>query len=108
MGSHEDIVPAQKTTSHHLPVIPINPAEKHAQPIVDYSIEENVLQHVRANRWLALDIGDFRVIRFNWVVFSLASVILWAFVIGVLASNTTKDGDPHNESLAEFNIWKSW
>lgn len=59
-----------------LPVIPVNPTELHAQRIVDFSEEENVKKHVRANRWLALDAGAFRICRFNWVVFAFASIIL--------------------------------
>jgi hypothetical protein len=59
-----------------LPVIPVDVAELHAQRIVDYSNEENVKKHVRANRWLALDAGSFRICRFNWVVFAFASIIL--------------------------------
>ena len=59
-----------------LPVIPVLPRELHAQPIVDFSDEENVKKHVRANRWLALDAGSFRICRFNWVVFALASIVL--------------------------------
>jgi len=96
-------------THVHLPVIPVKPSEKHAQPIVDYSVEANVLQHVRANRWLALDIGRFRVARFNWVVFALASIILWAFVIGVMASGKQDaDGTKSNAALTEFAIWQKW
>ena len=93
-------------TTIHLPVIPINPKEKHAQPIIDYAIEENVLQHVRANRWLAIDLCSFRVVRFNWVVFSMASVVLWAFVVGVLASE--KKDSKENGALQEFALWKTW
>jgi len=93
----------------HLPVIPVNPKEKQAQPIVDYAVEANVLQHVRANRWLALDIGSFRVARFNWVVFTFASAVLWAFVIGVMASEKEDaDGANFNAALSEFAIWQKW
>jgi len=96
-------------THLHLPVIPVNPQAKHAQPIVDYAVEANVLEHVRANRWLALDIGSFRVARFNWVVFSCASAILWAFVIGVMASEKKDaDGAKFNAALSQFAMWQKW
>ena len=61
--------------------------------------------HVRANRWLALDIGSFREARFNWVVFTFASAVLWAFVIGVMASEKKDvDGVKFNAALSEFAI----
>jgi hypothetical protein len=59
-----------------LPVIPVNPRELHLQPAVDFADEEEVKKHVRANRWLALDAGNLRICRFNWVVFAFASIIL--------------------------------
>lgn len=96
-------------THVHLPVIPVNPQEKHAQAIVDYAVEANVLQHVRMNRWLALDIGSFRVARFNWVVFTFASAVLWAFVIGVMASEQKDaEGAKFNGALKVFAIWQKW
>ena len=36
----------------------------------------------------------FKVFRFNWVVFAGASIVLWAFVIGVLASDQTDADAP--------------
>ena len=89
-----------------LPVIPVNPKALHAQRIVDYSDEKNILKHVRRNRWLAIDVGSFRVCRFNWVVFACSSAILWAFVIGVLTAPNNDAGK--NTALVEFGTWQSW
>ena len=101
-----------------LPVIPVNPEEKHRQRIVDFSIEDNLKEtsnsagrgdykvEVRNNRWLAIDLGSFRLCRFNWVVFAFSSIVLWAFVIGVLTSPDNAAGK--NSALAEFSMWQSW
>jgi len=103
------LIVSTMATHVHLPVIPVNPQEKHAQAIVDYAVEANVLQHVRMNRWLALDIGSFRVARFNWVVFTFASAVLWAFVIGVMASEQKDaEGAKFNGALKVFAIWQKW
>jgi len=51
------------------------------------------------------------VCRFNWVVFAGASIVLWAFVIGVLASDKTDPAAPCvavNPALDEFGMWQTW
>ena len=45
----------------HLPIIPVDPEALHAQKIVDFSDEEELKKHVRKSRWLALDVGAFKV-----------------------------------------------
>jgi hypothetical protein len=97
----------------HLPVIPINPAVLHAQRMVDFSVEDNLLNHVRKNRWIKLDLGSFRIARFNWVVFASASILLWAFVIAVLSSDKTVTDakgaeSTSNTALIEFKMWRTW
>ena len=62
---------------YHLPVIPVDVNAKHVQKRVDYSDENNVLQHVRPSRWLSMDIGGVRLFRCNWLVFFGASIFLW-------------------------------
>merc|ERR1712216_348847 len=89
---------------YHLPVIPVDVNAKHVQKRVDYSDENNVLQHVRPSRWLSMDIGGIRLFRCNWLVFFGASIFLWAFVIGVLAS----DKADSNPALDEFGTWMTW
>ncbi|EKX48971.1 hypothetical protein GUITHDRAFT_68154 [Guillardia theta CCMP2712] len=90
-----------------LPVIPLNPREKHTQPIVDFNLEENLLQYVRPSRWVAINVGDFPLLRFNWVVSLLASVILWVFIIVVLTAQDNAQGI--NVALLEFNnTWQPW
>ena len=49
------------TAEPHLPIIPVDPAALHAQKIVDFSDEAELKKHVRASRWLALDVGAFKV-----------------------------------------------
>lgn len=93
-------------TQNALPVIPVNIKRANAHRIVDYSDEENVKKWVRPSRWLAIDLGSFKVARFNWVVFTLASIVLWSFVIGVLAAPSNEDGA--NKALKEFGMWQSW
>jgi choline-glycine betaine transporter len=90
----------------HLPVIPIDPQRCHAQKIVDFGDETEITKFMRPNRWLKIDIGGFKVCRFNWVVFTFASIILWAFVIGVLAAPDNDAGS--NKALVEFGTWQSW
>jgi hypothetical protein len=93
-------------TQTALPVIPVNTKRINHDRIVDFSDEENVKKFVRPSRWLAIDLGSFKVARFNWVVFTLASIVLWAFVIGVLAAPSNEDGA--NMALKEFGMWQSW
>jgi hypothetical protein len=52
-----------------------------------------------------------KVCRFNWVVFAGASIVLWAFVIGVLAADKTDPEAPCtavNPALTEFGMWQHW
>ena len=48
----------------------------------------------------------------NWVVFSVSSLFLWAFVIGVLAVQCDPETDEScksaNSSLDEFKKWQHW
>jgi choline-glycine betaine transporter len=51
--------------------------------------------------------------RLNWVVFSIASIVLWAFVIGVLGSRCDTEAEGSsctsaNPSLDEFKVWQHW
>lgn len=39
------------------PVIPVRPAEKHAQDPVDFSKEEEVLKFIPKARWVSIDIA---------------------------------------------------
>ena len=55
---------------YRLPVIDVDIKRCHAQPIVDFSDEKNLLDpgpdmlpYVRKNRWLSVDIGSFRFLR---------------------------------------------
>jgi hypothetical protein len=45
-----------------LPVIPVEPEALHAQKIVDFSDEAELKKHVRSSRWLAIDVGSFKVL----------------------------------------------
>ncbi|EKX40613.1 hypothetical protein GUITHDRAFT_88699 [Guillardia theta CCMP2712] len=90
-----------------LPVIPLNPREKHTQPIVDFNLEENLLQYVRPSRWVSINVGNFPLLRFNWVVSLLASAILWVFIVVVLTAKDNAQGI--NVALLEFNsTWQTW
>ena len=44
-----------------LPVIPVEPEALHAQKVVDFSDEAELKKHVRSSRWLAIDVGSFKV-----------------------------------------------
>lgn len=49
---------------YKMPVIDIDPARCHAQKKVDFSDESEILKYVRPHRWLSLDIGGVRLLRF--------------------------------------------
>ena len=51
---------------YKMPVIDIDPVRLHAQKKVDFSDESEVLKYVRANRWLSLDIGGVRLLRYRY------------------------------------------
>mmetsp|Transcript_46595 Transcript_46595/g.116728 ORF Transcript_46595/g.116728 Transcript_46595/m.116728 type:complete len:923 (-) Transcript_46595:217-2985(-) len=90
-----------------LPVIPINPEECHVQRIVDFQDEENVKKFMRPNRWLSINLGPIKLIRMNWVVFSMATVVLWSFIIGTLLSPVDEAGT--NLALKTFSdVWQVW
>mmetsp|Transcript_5419 Transcript_5419/g.6237 ORF Transcript_5419/g.6237 Transcript_5419/m.6237 type:complete len:908 (-) Transcript_5419:199-2922(-) len=58
------------------------------------------LTHVRPNRWIEVDVGEYRLFRFNWVTSLIASVMLWGFGIACLV-----DGDA---TYNEFKQWQTW
>ena len=95
-----------------IPVIPVDINVKHEQRPVDFSNDENVKQHVRPWKWLALNVGAFPLVRFNWVVSLGASIFLWAFVIASLEATETKtvDGEETttNKAFVEFGRWMTW
>ena len=72
------------------PVIPVDVDLVHTQESKDWHDEANVLQFVRANRWISIDVGAYRAIRANWVVFSVASFFMWAVTICTLAIRDDK------------------
>lgn len=63
-------------------------------------IQEDLMHHVRPNRWLSLDLAGVRVCRCNWVVSLMATCFLWGFVTYCLAD---KDG-----ALKELKFWQTW
>jgi len=87
------------------PVIPVDVDLAHTQESKDWHDEANVLQFVRANRWLSIDVGSHRALRANWVVFAIASVFMWAVTISTLA---VRDAEGNSILIDEFEVWKSW
>ena len=56
---------------------------------------------------MSINVGDFPLLRFNWVVSLLASAILWVFIIVVLTAKDNAQGI--NVALLEFNdTWQAW
>jgi choline-glycine betaine transporter len=90
-----------------LPCIPIDPRVANEAPL-DFEQEENILKFVRPSRWVSVDVCGFRLLRINWVVTIMASLVLWAFVIYVAVSDETKDSGERNPALVEFGKWQSW
>mmetsp|Transcript_19244 Transcript_19244/g.26631 ORF Transcript_19244/g.26631 Transcript_19244/m.26631 type:complete len:801 (-) Transcript_19244:111-2513(-) len=66
----------------------------------DFTKEENILKFVRPNRWMSINIGDYALIRCNWVVSLIATIFLWGFVI---YSFEDEEGSQDN-----FGTWQSW
>ena len=68
--------------------------------IPDFSKDEDLLEHVNRSRYIILDVGGFRILRCNWVVTALASIVLWSLVIYSIEQET--------EAQEEFGKWQSW
>ena len=69
-------------------------------PIADFSDETELMQFVRASRWLAIDAGRYRLLRLNWVTALMAIFVLWGFSIAALVAP--------EDVLAEAKEWQSW
>ena len=69
-------------------------------PVADFTDEAELFRFVRASRWLSVDIAGRRVLRLNWVVTTLAVIVLWGFSISALVA-------PH-DTLAQAAKWQSW
>ena len=65
----------------------------------DFSKDEVILKHVNPNRYISLDVGGFRILRLNWVVSGLASIVLWGLVVYCINEGTT--------ASTEFGKWQS-
>ena len=46
----------------HLPVIPVEPEALHAEKLVDFSDESQLRKHVRPEKGMAIDFGNFKVV----------------------------------------------
>mmetsp|Transcript_30151 Transcript_30151/g.71391 ORF Transcript_30151/g.71391 Transcript_30151/m.71391 type:complete len:487 (+) Transcript_30151:79-1539(+) len=88
------------------PVIPVNVDKAHAQPFKDWHDEATVLEYVRPNRWMSLDLCSRQAIRCNWVVFSIASFVMW--IITILTLTVRDPEDDTSILIKEFDVWKSW
>ncbi|KAJ1490011.1 hypothetical protein T484DRAFT_1778338 [Baffinella frigidus] len=89
----------------HQPVIPVDVDLAHTQQSNDWHDEETVKKFVRPNRWIAIDLCSYRVLRANWVVFGIASLFMWAVTIVTLA---IRDDKGNSVVIDEFEVWKSW
>jgi len=76
---------------------------------LDFSTDEAIEQFVRPSRWVKLDVGGFRIFRFNWLVTLLASLVLWGCCLYVVISDGNKDDNGgKNVALTTFSRWQSW
>ena len=71
---------------------------------LDFSTDEAIEQFVRPSRWVKLDVGGFRIFRFNWLVTLLASLVLWGCCLYVVISDGNKDDNGgKNVALTTFS-----
>ena len=68
--------------------------------MADFTDEAELFRFVRASRWLSVDIAGRRVLRLNWVVTTLAVIVLWGFSISALVAP--------DDTLAQAAKWQSW
>ncbi|KAJ1486024.1 hypothetical protein T484DRAFT_1791271 [Baffinella frigidus] len=91
------------------PVIPVDVDVVHNQPSKDWHNEAEVMLFMRPSRWLKIDMFSHRLIRANWVVFSIASLFLWLVtLLTLVVKDVDEDGESFSRPVAEFEVWKSW
>ena len=85
-----------------MPLCPAARAQTRIQltELPDFSNDDVLLANVNRSRYIVLDIAGFRILRMNWVVSGLASLVLWALVIYCI-----NEGE---SASAEFGEWQSW
>jgi choline-glycine betaine transporter len=66
----------------------------------DFDKDEEIERFIRPSRWVKLDAGSTRVLRFNWATSLGAALVLWSFTIAALA-------DP-DDTNTEWAKWQSW
>jgi len=67
---------------------------------MDFSVEDNIKHFVRPNRWLSINVGNYRLVRLNWVTTTIASFVMWAFIAWSFINT-----DAASNELLD---WKSW
>jgi len=73
---------------------------KSAKAPPNFENEEEHKKFVRPFKWVALDIGNIRLFRVNWLSSLLSILVLWIFVVLALVSP--------ERTVTEFSKWQSW